>query len=116
MAANSTVTLTITGQAFNSSRFNVRGTLAVGAGGYPVNGIPVVFSAVPGVTNLTPLANTVRLSGLAGFIYAFDDVHQTLRIFEAGASGTPLGEIITTTPASVVADTISVEVDFSRAS
>jgi hypothetical protein len=49
------------------------------------------------------------ITGLSGYDYAFDDVHQTLRCYLGGV------ETTTTTAAAVVADTISFQASFGKA-
>lgn len=87
--------------------FDVRGTLAVAAGSYPANGLPVSFVGFI-QASATPAPNSTWLHGLSGYDYAFDDVHQTLRAYTGGV------EVTTTTPGAVVSDTISFATKFPK--
>jgi hypothetical protein len=104
----STVTPSVSHQDVGVSNvFVVRGTLAVGAGTYPANGLPVSFVGYVQASPV-PAKNGTLIYGLSGYTYAFDDAHQTLRAFLGGT------EVVTTTPAAVVADIISFEAKFPK--
>jgi hypothetical protein len=105
--ATSKVTPAVSSQDVAVSNIPVRGTLGVAAGDYPANGLPVSFVGFV-QANPVPSKNSVLVSGLSGYEYAFDDVHQTLRAYLGGT------EVTTTTPGSVVSDTISFQALFPK--
>lgn len=112
--ATSKVTPAISHQDVGVSNvFDVRGTLGVAAGDYPANGLPVSFAGFIQASS-TPAPNSVTFSGLAGYVYVFDDVHQTIRAFQSAGSAAPLVEVATTTPSGVVSDTISFQAKFPK--
>lgn len=97
----------------------LRATIAVAAGNYPANGIPLSFDvdgAVPaGVAD--GFAYGTAYSPSSGFVYQLDPVHQTLRVFVTGtAAGDPLNELASAVavPAGVTGDTIYASADFNR--
>lgn len=84
-------------------------TIGGASGTYPANGLPLNFTPGPPVSNTPPIYGD--LNGVAGYVYVFDPVHQTVRIYQSGvesASAAPLAELATnsTTPSGVTGDTI----------
>jgi hypothetical protein len=110
----SKVTPSLTSQDATQESFDVAGLLAVAAGSYPANGLPVSFIGLLGVPNPQPRKNCTSITGLSGYVFIWDDGHQTLRIFESAGSAAPLVEVSTTTPTAVVNDTISFRTKFVR--
>lgn len=86
------------------------GTLTIGAGTYATNGLPCEFRTLAaGVSqSLAPVA-TELYSPSSGYIYQYDPVHLTVRIFLGGAAvSDPLAELGNgaTVPAGVTGDTV----------
>lgn len=120
--ANSTVTVTVNAypDGFEISQNKARlfgdgtdGKIAIGAGSYPVNGLPIDFSGL--IAGINGDVVDARMSGVAGYIYIYDRTHGTIRIFQTGAAlSGPLAEIATTTPAAVTTDAISYAATLNR--
>lgn len=95
----------------DTKRIHVLGTIAITAGPatYPANGIPISLVGLEGmVTAQDP--ERMRIDGLSGYVYTYDSVHKTIRIFEApSVPPAPLDELAADSaiPAGVSGDTIS---------
>ena len=104
------------GRTDNLDKREMFGTIAVsGAGGtYPANGLPLSFIGTGVYSQNPPFWGLIY--GIAGYLYVFDPVHQTLRIYLCGGSSSPLVEVATnaTTPAGVLTDTIYARVIVDR--
>ena len=116
--ATSAVTITVAdypnGVEYGREKVRIWGTLAVGAGDYPATGIPVEFSGI--VLNANGDVIDGRLdSPSSGFVYVYDRVNKSIRIYVTGtAANDPQNEVATTTPGGVVADTIQFSVTVNK--
>lgn len=117
--ANSTATPTVNNYPFGvdaeMQAIDLFGTIAIAAGSYPANGIPINFSGIKAGANGAPKGPARIESASSGFIYRHDIAHGTVRIFVTGtAANDPLNEVATTTPAAVVSDTITFQVTLNK--
>lgn len=98
------------------SKIKVYGTLGIAAGGaYQANGLPLDFAGAEFSPISPDEANPVwaeLYSPSSGYVYRYDPVHQTLRIFEEGGTAGPLLEL--TAAASVAADTLQFVAEFNK--
>ncbi|KKL66096.1 hypothetical protein LCGC14_2148370 [marine sediment metagenome] len=79
-----------------------RGSIAA-SGNYAAGGDPVAFAGLVKSTTLYALF----VSGMAGFVYQWDQANALLLIFEAGADGAALDELgAGALPGGVTGDTI----------
>ncbi len=94
-----------TGRDKTQMNLIVKGSIAIAAGGdYQTNGLPIALSGPEILTSKQPNWGEVY-SPSSGYVYAFDPVHQTLRIFSGGAAvSEPLAELANA--AVVAADTV----------
>ena len=93
-----------------SGHVSLFGTLAIGASpaAYPANGIPVNLTGVGVYHANTPYFAVIY--GIAGYDYAYDVAHGTIRMYTGGTE-TASGAVI---PAAVSGDTIYVKTDAIR--
>lgn len=104
------------GKDSTASKIGVFGSLTIAAGGlYQTNGLPLSFAGAEfepiSVDNAVPVWASFY-SPASGYLYFYDPVHQSLRIFEnAGAAG-PLAELAN--GASVAADTAYFQAMFNK--
>jgi hypothetical protein len=117
--STSTVTLTINpypnGRSNDFNHVTISGKVAIGAGDYPANGLPVSWATMDPPAGPTPIKPAHVESVSSGYVYRHDPVHGTIRIFQSAGSAAPLVEIATTTPGGVVSDTIYFDAVFNRA-
>ena len=92
------------------------GTLAIGAGGlYQTNGLPLSFTGYEFAPINTASTNPVWAqfySPSTGFLYRYDPVNLTLRIYEQTTVAGPLVELANA--ASVTADTVYFKAEFNK--
>ena len=86
-----------------------KGTVVIGSGGqYQTNGLPWTLSSGGAAVLTAGLPNWVEMySATTGYIYFYDPVHQSIRIYQSGvesASAAPLAEL--GNGASVTTDTV----------
>jgi hypothetical protein len=119
-AGDSTVKITPntfpTGKSQLQSSEEIYGTFTVVEGNYVANGIPLVW-----VGNVFPVSNAsapyhCTAYGIAGYVYAFDSGHNSLRIFRSAASPAALGEMVAggACGTGITGDTISFRALFSK--
>jgi len=89
------------------------GTVAISAGSYPANGIPVTQIDSDPYGSNAPV--WLEMQGVSGYVFIYDPTHVTIRIFESAGSAAPLTEVSTTTPSGVVSDTIAFRCTLLRA-
>ncbi|MGH7442577.1 MAG: hypothetical protein ACREKE_07900 [bacterium] len=115
-----TLSLTIndypSGKDQTHSKVQVFGQLGIGTGGlYQTSGLPLSFAgyefAPVSPDQAIPVFATFY-SASTGFEYAYDPVHQTLRIYEQGVTAGPLPELAS--GASVTADTVYFQLIFNK--
>lgn len=85
--------------SFNSrEKCELQGTLAIGASPayYVTNGLPLTFSSNESIKSLTTTPQFGIVDGVSGYLYAYDPVHDTVRIYQSAGS-TPAGTIASTT-------------------
>ncbi len=94
-----------TGRDKTQMNLIVKGNIAIAAGGlYQTNGLPIALSGPEILTSKQPNWGEVY-SPSSGYVYRFDPVNQTLRIYIMGAAvSDPLAELAN--GASVGADTV----------
>lgn len=79
------------------------GTIAIAAGDYPATGLPISLAGVLYGAPPNPYFGVIY-SQSSGYVYFFDKVNQSIRIYQSAGSAAPLAEIATTTPSGVVSD------------
>lgn len=117
--ATSAVTVTVnpfpTGYDNTINTITIRGKLTIAAGDYPATGIPVAFNIKDASAVGNPICPVKLESPSSGFVYRWDMVNTSIRIWLTGtAANDPLNEVSTTTPSGVVSDTIYFSAVFSR--
>lgn len=123
--ANATATVTSAafpdGKDLTFDHFHVYGTIAIAHGTYPAHGVPLTWDdqLMPG--GLLPSWVSFQSAGSppGGFVYYYDKVNQTIRIYQSqnsAATGTsPFSELSTVIPDAIVNDTIQFHAIFRRA-
>jgi len=85
------------------------GTIAIGAGTYLTNGLPVVFSGISPASSGD--VAFVVLTSIAGNIYTYDPVNKTIRVYSAYATEYTNGATI---GAGITGDTIYFAADINK--
>jgi hypothetical protein len=94
--------------------YKLYGTITIGSGTYPTNGVTLSFSTASSAPNIQEPYAGVFWSPSSGYVYQFDPVHDTIRVYESAGSAAPLTEISGSTPSGVTGDTIYFEVTCQR--
>lgn len=89
----------------------VMGTVAVSAGNYVTNGLALTWKTsgfIPAGLSTTPAFVMFQTQAASGYVYTWDLVHNTIRVFESAGTAAPLAELTGggATPAGVTGDTI----------
>ena len=89
------------------------GHLHIGSGDYPATGIPLAFTDFEPPVGGDPIY-VKMYSCTTGYMYFYDPVNKSIRIFQSAGTAAPLVELSTTTPAGVYGDTVYFEAMFNR--
>lgn len=94
----------------------VRGTVPVLAGTYDPGGFPVNWAIDDVVTTTaSPFEVEVWSASGSGYVYVYNTATSKLQVFESGASGFPLGELLQAAiPNGIVNDVIQFKAVFSK--
>jgi hypothetical protein len=106
--ANSVASVALQDYWYDGKREHVVGTIALTNFNYITNGIVVPFTGQEFIKSATSPV-VVLISGIAGFIYVWDYVNLTIRIFQTGAGlSSALAEQVNGAPltAGISTDTI----------
>lgn len=110
--ANSVITTKLfdlpdVGNEFAQKTQTLRGTFVPSTGSYQHGGLPVSWALEPVKTLAPPFEVQVWSASGSGYVYFYNVANTTLQVFESGASGTPLGELLEgALPAAVLNDVI----------
>ena len=89
------------------------GSLAIATGDYPATGVPLSFTTLDPPVGTSPI-DVYMHSCTTGYVYKYDPVNKSIRIFQSAGTAAPMVEISTTTPSGVYGDTIYFEAIFNR--